>query len=52
MFKTNDTVEQITVDHNPSSKGEKKRIINAGGMVRYGRIEDRLAVSRFELFAK
>jgi len=40
------TVEQITVDHKPTSWEEKKRIITAGSEVCYGRVGGNLALSR------
>jgi len=37
---------QVTTDHSPTLPHETKRIEKAGGIVKYGRIEERLSVSR------
>lgn len=45
-IQSDGTVKQITVDHKPNSRGERERIVKAGGHVSDNRVNGNLALSR------
>lgn len=46
IYRKNGTVDHLSIDHKPDNEGEKKRIIEAGGHVNDGRVNDNLNLSR------
>jgi len=46
LVHANGAVTDLTTDHKPDDPAEAARIMNAGGHVRYGRVDSNLAVSR------